>query len=212
MHNAPMRTTVTLDDYLVLYTDGLVETRAGGIDERIDRVGELARRWSGPLDGLPAALVAGLCPEGASDDVAILVARVGSGGPVATAETRIESQASGVVAARCFTAETFDRWSAPSVPGDLELLVSELVTNAVVHGSPPIRLRLTRLGDEVLIEVDDGSLDSPHRRHPGQDEEHGRGLHILNRLARRWGVSRRPDGKTVWCAVAVSPVTAAVVE
>jgi hypothetical protein len=68
-----------------------------------------------------------------------------------------------------------------------------------------VRLSLTHLGDEVLVEVDDGFARTPYRRRPGPDEEHGRGLRILAMLARRSGVSVGPNGKTVWCTVPVAP-------
>ena len=195
---------------LVLYTYGLVETRAGDTDERIDRAAEIARRWTGEIDGLPAALMSELCPSGSSDDVAILVARVRPAEHFPTAETVVGPDLTGPAYARRFASETVARWApAPApAPGDLELLVSELVTNAIVHGRPPVSLRLTHLGDDVLVEVDDTFAHTPHRRHPNPDEEHGRGLHIMAMVARRSGVSLRPNGKTVWCTVAVVPSTA----
>jgi signal transduction histidine kinase/serine phosphatase RsbU (regulator of sigma subunit)/anti-sigma regulatory factor (Ser/Thr protein kinase) len=192
---------------VVLYTDGLVETRAGDTDERIDRVAQVARAWSGAIDLLPAALVSELCPSGPSDDVAILVARVLPVDPLPSSETLIEPDLTGAATARRFASETVSRWPSRPARGELDLLVSELVTNAVVHGSPPIRLRLTHLGDEVLVEVEDSVAYTPHRRHPGTEDEHGRGLRILAMLARRWGVSRSQDGKTVWCTLAVLPST-----
>jgi signal transduction histidine kinase/FixJ family two-component response regulator len=194
---------------LVLYTDGLVETRAGDTDERIERAGEIARRWTGKLDDLPAALVSELCPSGSSDDVAILVARVRSVGHLATSETLIEPNLNGAAFARRFTADSVAGWSSAPAPGDLELLVSELVTNAIVHGRPPVRLRLTHLGDEVLVEVDDGFAHPPRRQRPEPGEEHGRGLHIMAMIARRSGVAPGPDGKTAWCTVPVVPSSVA---
>jgi serine phosphatase RsbU (regulator of sigma subunit)/anti-sigma regulatory factor (Ser/Thr protein kinase) len=190
---------------LVLYTDGLVETRAGDTDERIDRVAEIALQWGDDISGLPEALVSDLCPSGSSDDVAILVARLMPIGELSSFETFIESDLTGADSARQFTSETLSRWSTAPIPGDLELIVSELVTNAIIHGSPPINLRLTHLGDEVLVEVDDGFDHTPHRRRPEPDEEHGRGLHIMTMLARRSGVSVGPEGKTVWCTIPALP-------
>jgi anti-sigma regulatory factor (Ser/Thr protein kinase) len=118
----------------------------------------------------------------------------------------IEQTSDGAATARKFTTETLARWSATTSPGELELLVSEIVTNAIVHGSPPICLRLTHLGDEVLAEVDDGSAGNLRRRRPEPGEENGRGLRILKMLARRSGVSHGPNGKTVWCTVPVAPM------
>ncbi len=190
---------------LVMYTDGLVETRAGDLDRRIDRVADIARRWTGAVDDLPAALVSDLCPSGSPDDVAILVARVRAAGPLRSEEIRIGADSDGAFIARRFATETAAGWGARTEPGDLELLVSELVTNAIVHGTPPVCLRLTLLGDEVLIEVDDGLPQTPRRRHPGTEEENGRGLRILAMLASRSGIAIGPRGKTVWCTVPVIP-------
>ncbi len=188
---------------LVLYTDGLVETRTGNTDERIDRAGEIAKRWNGEIGGLPPALASELCPTGSSDDVAILVARLLPVEHPPTSETIVRSDPTGLSSARRFTSETIAKWSMAPGPPDLVLLVSELVTNAIVHGLPPIRLRLTHLGDELLIEVDDGFAHVPHRRRPDPEEETGRGLHIMAMLAHRSGVSLRPNGKTVWCSLPV---------
>ena len=190
---------------LLLYTDGLVETRAGNTDERIDRVAEIARNWVGEVDGLPATLVSELCPSGSADDVAILVVRDRPVRQLPTSETPVEPNLTGVASARAFTSELAAQWSPSPAPGVLELLVSELVTNAIVYGRPPVCLRLTHLGDEVLIEVEDGSPHAPHRRRPALEEEHGRGLHIMAMLARRSGVSLEPNGKTVWCTVPSLP-------
>ena len=94
---------------LVLYTDGLLETRAGDTDERIERAGEIVRRWTGKLDDLPATLVSELCPSGSSDDVAILAAQVWSVGHLATSETLIEPNPNGAAFARRFTDDSVAR-------------------------------------------------------------------------------------------------------
>jgi signal transduction histidine kinase/serine phosphatase RsbU (regulator of sigma subunit) len=191
---------------LVLYTDGLVETRTGGsTDQRIDRAAEIARRWTGPVDGLPDALVSALCPSGSADDVAILVARVLPVAQFPAEETTLPPDLAGAAAARRFTARTLARWSVESARDDVELLVSELATNAIVYGQPPVTLRLTHLGDEILVEVGDGSTETPHRRRPAPEEDHGRGLQVMAMLARRSGVSVGRDGKTVWATVPLLP-------
>lgn len=80
------------------------------------------------------------------------------------------------------------------------LLVSELATNAIRHGSPPVRLSLRLHGDRLRVEVTDSSPALPELGHPGPDQTGGRGLQIVQQLAARWGssASRRPLGKTVW--------------
>jgi serine phosphatase RsbU (regulator of sigma subunit) len=203
----PLRVGLQPGSTLVLYTDGLVETRTGDTDRRIDEAAAIVRDWDGDIDGLPEALVSRLCPAGSPDDVAILVARVLPVGQLPTAETTFDSGAEAPAAARRFSNETMAGWApAPApAPGDLDLVVSELVTNAIIHGRPPTCLRLTHLGDEILVEVEDGSAFAPRLQHPRPHDEHGRGLRITAALARRSGVSLSPTGKTVWCTLRVVP-------
>ncbi|MEU1601200.1 ATP-binding protein [Streptomyces sp. NPDC005708] len=78
-----------------------------------------------------------------------------------------------------------------------EMIVSELVTNAVRYGTPPLRLRLIK--DRTLTcEVHDGNPLAPRLRHAKTIDEGGRGLFIIAQLAQNWGVRYSPDGKTVW--------------
>ncbi|MEU9338195.1 ATP-binding protein [Streptomyces sp. NPDC048290] len=85
------------------------------------------------------------------------------------------------------------------VVGDAETLVSELVTNALRHGGGDIRFRMRVRGGRVLIEVRDGSSVVPRVRHASVEDEHGRGLVLVDALADEWGVSA--DGTTIWCAL-----------
>jgi anti-sigma regulatory factor (Ser/Thr protein kinase) len=87
-------------------------------------------------------------------------------------------------------------------PTDAQLVVSELVTNAVLHGAPPIVLRV--VPDGVLrIEVCDTSPGVPAiPDEPRLDAPGGRGLQITESLSRDWGVEWRPEGKCVWAALA----------
>jgi anti-sigma regulatory factor (Ser/Thr protein kinase) len=80
------------------------------------------------------------------------------------------------------------------------LLVSELATNAIRHGSPPVRLSLRLHDDRLRVEVTDSSPTLPQVGHPGPDQTGGRGLQIVQQLAARWGssASRSRLGKTVW--------------
>jgi anti-sigma regulatory factor (Ser/Thr protein kinase) len=86
---------------------------------------------------------------------------------------------------------------------DLLLVVSELVTNAVVHGAEPIVVTVTRAAERVRVEVTDGRSDaSPHTNRAAPDAENGRGLSVVTRLAVAWGWRASPGrGKTVWAEV-----------
>ena len=78
-----------------------------------------------------------------------------------------------------------------------ELILSELVTNAIRYGSGPIRVRLLR--DRSLIcEVSDGSSTSPHLRYAATTDEGGRGLFLVAQFTERWGTRYTPDGKVIW--------------
>jgi anti-sigma regulatory factor (Ser/Thr protein kinase) len=80
------------------------------------------------------------------------------------------------------------------------LLVSELATNAIRHGAPPVRLSLRLSADRLRVEVTDSSPTLPHLGQTGPDQTGGRGLQIVQQLAACWGskVSRSRLGKTVW--------------
>ena len=78
------------------------------------------------------------------------------------------------------------------------LLVSELATNAIRHGRPPVRLSLRLERNRLRVEVTDSSPALPKLSPPGPDQVGGRGLQIVQLLAARWGASSRRLGKTVW--------------
>jgi anti-sigma regulatory factor (Ser/Thr protein kinase) len=80
------------------------------------------------------------------------------------------------------------------------LLVSELATNAIRHGAPPVRLLLRLDQDRLRVEVTDSSPALPQLGHPGPDQTSGRGLQIVQQLAAKWGARALPRrvGKTVW--------------
>ena len=86
-----------------------------------------------------------------------------------------------------------------ALTGDAVLLVSELVSNAILHGRPPIELRMRRTAEHLLIEVDDGATVLPRKLRPTPDDEHGRGLVLAALLADKWGTRPLRDGKSVWC-------------
>ena len=81
---------------------------------------------------------------------------------------------------------------------DAVLLVSELVTNSVIHGGPPVVVAVDCDGDTLQVRVRDGSSVLPARRATDHSEEGGRGLALVDTLSSDWGVDPQPDGKHVW--------------
>jgi two-component sensor histidine kinase len=93
-------------------------------------------------------------------------------------------------------------WGLDELVDTTELLVSELVTNALRHGDGDIRLRLLR--DRTLVcEVWDGALVQPRRRRARETDEGGRGLQLVSLLSESWGSRRTHRGKTVWFELAL---------
>lgn len=119
-----------------------------------------------------------------------------------------------VAVARQATRTTVECWGLPeSLVADAELIVSELVTNAIRHtgvcdSQEPARCRLTverPTPDTVRIAVWDRSATRPVKRTPERDDTGGRGLSLVQALALEWGATRRPVGKTVWAVLKVQP-------
>lgn len=115
-----------------------------------------------------------------------------------------------VPAARRFTRQTLVEWGVLGVSrrtDDVLLCVSELVTNALLHGAPPgrgFRIFLSLTVDLLLrVEVHDSGDGTPSVQHSGERAEMGRGLLIVEALADKWGVGERDPGKIVWCEFAV---------
>ena len=132
--------------------------------------------------------------------MAVLAARVPRAAREWTAVAfDVPPEVDGVGTARRLTAQTLGDWAIPAATiDDVVLLASELVTNAIVHGRPPIELRLRRTAAEVLLEVLDGANLLPRRLRPTPEDEHGRGLQIVAVLADRWGARVTESGKAMW--------------
>jgi anti-sigma regulatory factor (Ser/Thr protein kinase) len=121
-----------------------------------------------------------------------------------SAETVFPAVPESVGAARHFTRAALGRHQIdPGIIDTAALLVSELATNAVVHAGSTIRLRIG-VGDDIRVEVRDGSDDAPVIGDAGPDRESGRGLAIVTTLADRWDWTPLASGKVVWFALARS--------
>ncbi|MEW2631421.1 SpoIIE family protein phosphatase [Streptomyces sp. NPDC048389] len=184
---------------LALYTDGLVETRDRDIDEGLETLGRvLADHRDVPLEDLCDRVVAALLPGGTTaDDTALLLVRTREldAGQVAVWELAAEAVAVGH--ARELVTGQLDAWGLDAMAFETELVVSELVTNAVRYAEGPLQIRLIR-DRTLLCEVADAGHTSPHLRYSSAEDEGGRGLFIVAQLVQRWGTRYSRSGKTIW--------------
>ena len=126
-----------------------------------------------------------------------LLAAVGEQAPVAVCD--LPKDLRSVRDARRFLRETLDVWSLSELEEVSQLVVSELVTNAVTHADSDCQLRLARKETTVRVEVVDGGAGTPDPQPPSETGEHGRGMHIVSALAVAWGTEALPaGGKVVW--------------
>jgi len=184
---------------LILCTDGLVESRAPGRDID-DGLRDLADGVKDPTMGLEAiadGLIAGLRGDRTLDDAALLVARVRGIPTSSTAEWTVAPEPPAVAASRRTVRATLGGWGLGRLGETAELLTSELVTNALLYTEGPISVRLLR-DRTLLCEVYDGSETVPRLRIAADDDDGGRGLHLVKELSNRWGTRRTTTGKTVW--------------
>jgi serine phosphatase RsbU (regulator of sigma subunit)/anti-sigma regulatory factor (Ser/Thr protein kinase) len=182
---------------IALYSDGLIESPDQDIDVGMSRLGQALARPGLPLEELCRAATEGLDPGPPSDDVTLLLARTHALTPERVASFEFPSDPAVVADARGQTEEQLSRWGLPDLITTAELLVSELVTNAIRYASGPIRLRLIRQS-VLTCEVADASSTSPRLRHPRTLDEGGRGLFLVAQLARRWGTRYVGNGKIIW--------------
>jgi hypothetical protein len=193
-------------DTLVCYTDGLVESRAQDVDERIAELSERLALSELAMQGpekLCDTLLDGLTRDGRGDDVALIAARLSSIPAESIAYWLLMPLPETVARARRLIKQTLDGWGLEELCDITELLATELITNAIRYASRPIELRLLRTRT-LVCEVRDDDLYLPILRQAGDMDEDGRGLFLVSRLSRRWGVSRTTHGKVVWFELPVN--------
>jgi len=185
-------------DRLVMCTDGLVEVRGEDIGVGLATLCESAAHPAASMDDACDTIIRALNTRGGrKDDVALLMARLNGIEAGDVAEWRLPLDPVEVGRARAVVREQLHEWGLTKLADNAELMVSELVTNAVRHShSRPVQLRLVR-GETLLCEVDDDDHDLPTLLNAGTGDEFGRGLGVVSTLAREWGTSRTNTGKTV---------------
>ncbi|MFJ6214609.1 SpoIIE family protein phosphatase [Streptomyces sp. NPDC092296] len=182
---------------LALYTDGLVRNRDRDIDAGMDRLRAALAGPGRPPEEVCARVVDSLLDGRPSDDMALLLARTRGLGPDEVASWDLPVDPAIVATARKLSARQLETWSLEDLLFTTELVVSELVTNAIRHAVGPIRLRLIRQS-VLTCEVSDASSTSPRLRHARTTDEGGRGLLLIAQLTRRWGTRYTPEGKIIW--------------
>lgn len=185
---------------LAFFTDGLVQ----GIDRDMD-VGrtvlqDALAHADRSLEATCETALESLRPDLRTDDAILLLARTRALEADQVAGWDLESAPAVVAHARKLAGEQLLAWDLADLTFISELAVSELVTNAIRYGQPPVHLRLIR-DTSLIVEVSDGSSTAPHLRRARVFDEGGRGLLIVAQLTQRWGCRHTPVGKTIWAEI-----------
>lgn len=190
---------------LVLFTDGLLEDRDRDFDTGLGMLTEALSRPDRSPDQACSDVLASLLFPAPSDDIALLIADTRRLPAERIAEWEVLPDPSDVSRVRRAGSAQLSAWGLGDVTFTAELILSELITNAIRYGTPPIRVRLLR--DRTLIcEVSDGSSTSPHLRYAATTDEGGRGLFLVAQYAERWGTRYTDRGKVIWAEL---PLTGA---
>ncbi|MFJ8040197.1 SpoIIE family protein phosphatase [Kitasatospora sp. NPDC096147] len=187
---------------LVLCTDGLVEVRGGDIGAGLAALcGNLIDPKQTPEEACDVVLER-LHSEDRQDDIALLVARFDGVPPTEVATWELTVGEAEVRRARRLVREQLAVWQLEGLTDTVELLVSELVTNAVRVARDHVQLQLIRV-DKLLVEVSDDNHNLPSLEPSEELDEHGRGLNLVSKLAEKWGTARKAVGKVVWFEMAL---------
>jgi serine phosphatase RsbU (regulator of sigma subunit)/anti-sigma regulatory factor (Ser/Thr protein kinase) len=202
---------VTDGSLFVLYTDGLVESRDRDISEGFDRLAQAFGPGSPEqdLEDLCKLSLDGVYSDAKRDDIAVLIAKLRRIPEDHRVCIKLEPELQSVRQARALIRDPLKRWGLEDLIDNSELLVSELVTNAIRYANGEIMLRLILEPDSLTVEVHDSSPALPRVLQADKDAENGRGLHVVSLMASKWGVRRTAGGKVVWCEQQVPAEVAA---
>ncbi|GGU28352.1 ATP-binding SpoIIE family protein phosphatase [Streptomyces lavendofoliae] len=215
------RLTLEPGETLMICTDGLLETGGHDLETGWDRIRTLLERHDTEgesLEVLADNLVQAVHGPGShhttgpladrrEDDIAVLLLSR-TGAPLRTAAARrtamtiAQAEPERIAAARQHLRELLHDWADPEQVDSAVLMVSEMVTNVLVHTDGDALLVAEATGDHgkrrLRVEVADASDELPHRRRPGEMASSGRGLILMEMLAHEWGVDPRGEGKSIW--------------
>ncbi|MEU3984456.1 ATP-binding SpoIIE family protein phosphatase [Streptomyces sp. NPDC026672] len=186
---------------LALYTDGLVESRREAVDSGMASLRHALVDPAQHLDALCDVITAPVSAVSAEDDATLLLVRVKSLPAENTASWRVARDPSAVAGIREHARVQLEQWGLEEITFVTELVVSELVTNAIRYGSEPITLRMLREQSRTLIcEVTDGAHTSPYLPRAINDEG-GRGLFLVAQCMDQWGTRYTREGKMIWAEI-----------
>ena len=120
------------------------------------------------------------------------------------AERTLPAEAGSARSARQFVSGTLADWGCDAVEDTVILLVSELVTNAVLHARSALTIQLDKTGDDLRVAVADGSTVVPRPRRYSLDAATGRGLGLVELMSSRWGITPTTEGKEIWFVVSTT--------
>ncbi len=182
---------------LALYTDGLIEARGRDIDDGFGLLLKALARSAPSLDSVCDVVLQDLLPDRPADDVALLLARTRALDSAHVATWDVPPEPSAVAGIRASATRQLRKWGLEEAAFVTELVVSELVTNAIRYAEPPLQLRLI-LDRNLICEVSDASNTAPHLRRARVYDEGGRGLLLVAQLSQGWGTRHTYRGKTIW--------------
>ncbi|MFK0258688.1 SpoIIE family protein phosphatase [Streptomyces sp. NPDC090445] len=187
---------------LVLYTNGLIEDRNRDISHGLARLAQVLGRANRTPEETCQAVLEAVLPDRQHDDIALIVARTRELARDRVADWDVPSDPSEVGRVRASAVRQLTRWGLEDEVFPAELVLSELVTNAIRYARGPIRVRL--ILDRCLIcEVSDGSSTAPHLRRAAMMDEGGRGLFLVAQSATRWGTRYSTEGKVIWAELPI---------
>ncbi|MBI0312411.1 SpoIIE family protein phosphatase [Streptomyces javensis] len=182
---------------LVLYTDGLVQDRERDIEAGLDRLREALTDADPDPERACDTVMAALLSPRRTDDVCLLIARTTALDARRVASWDLPADPEVVARMRAAVARTLAEWNLEEAAFTTELVVSELLGNAIRHAVGPVRLRLLR-NRALICEVADGSTTAPHLRRAASTDEGGRGLFLVAQMVQRWGTRYTSQGKIIW--------------